>query len=341
MRISNAFLFVLLGALLVGALNAASRALGPPEGEERIVRELAAAKGRPLVVVGASTAHGIVLDRSCQDAGAFRSASDIFEAEAAVEHLLAADEAPRTWILVAAPGMTRNDSGSRAGYGSDHRKAFYRAFYQDGYRGVIGSDWRNLAIGLSLPALGDRAWQPHVRLLASQFGLPSRDPSPAGLLPMDRQMTAPELDRKAVTNAEIRKVETDRIAYYDGDLGDRVAQAFGRIAGTIRRSGGRVVIVSPPVSDASLEVMQRRHGDWTEEFAAAIAEARSQGALYVDTMSVPGISDRPGLFADPEHLNRLGSIEYSDLLAAKLFGRGLVASSATRCDRIEMQDGVR
>jgi hypothetical protein len=309
----NALLFIACGIMVVLLLNMASRALGPPRDELRYEAELTDLKGADLWVIGASTANGILPETLSADGGAFRSASDIFEAEAVVAHMLDAGHRPAAAIIVVGPGITRTDSGSRAGFRSDHRKEIYRVLYADGYRGLIGGDWRNLVSGLLVPALGDQAWREHV--LQAKAALTGRS-QPVALVPDTRRVMSEESLRSlARRNASIRTSEYDRIAYYDACLPVHVEFAMLRITDTLHRQGAKAIFVVPPFHKTAIEDLRKHNPDLLAELHTVLGRVRKTGATVVNQLDSVVISGQPQLFSDPEHLDRLGAVKFSALLA--------------------------
>ena len=336
MRRRTVLLFLAVGLALLAGVNIVNRMFGAPPEEARLVKKLKEATDQDLVVIGASTANDIFPEQLCPAASRLDIARDIFDTEAIVDFLIHEGHPPRLVIATAAPNLLYRDSGSRAGYGATRRRELYRAFHTLGYDGLIGNDWRNLAVARLMPALGVSGWRHAAGNVLAKLGHPLIEEK-IGEGPQATAMDIRLAGNVAREKFEIRRAQEKRIVYFDGAILDKTSAAIPRIARKLRQSGSTLVILFPPVHQASLQMLEEDGQDVRPRMDKVIDKARKEGAIFIDMFATKGVSEDDRLFSDPEHLNVRGAQLYSEILERELaerFKGEALCSESTAAARI-------
>jgi len=318
-----------LGFLLLMTLNGLSWLIDDT-GEHRQMRDaLPAIQGRDAVVLGGSIGVGIRLPQMCVDgADYYWNAQDLFEVAAVADLILDGPAPPKYWIIVAAPTAQSYDNGAPASERGGRRREFHRLLFRNGDFGMVGGDWRQVLITGLTPALGYDAWAGRFQMLRHQLGL-AEAPAPTDwaardLLTLDPARAAAEAE--AFTEQQAAHLE--RIAYYDGSIPRRAEQALIRMNQRIEASGGTMILVTPPMTEAVRESTVREMAEQVGGFEAMLARLAADGVVVSNHWRDPAFGRRYDLFADNQHLNGAGAAAYSRSLARELRDRDVLPPAA-------------
>ena len=319
-----------LGFLLLMTLNGLSWLIDDT-GEHRRMREaLPAVQGREAVTLGGSVGVGIRFPEMCVDgADYYWNGQDLFEVAAVADLILDGPAPPRYWIVVAAPTAQSYDNGAPASERGGRRREFHRLMFRHGRFGMVGGDWRQVLITALTPALGYDAWAGRFQTLRHRMGLaeappPSTDWAARDLLTLDAARAASEAE--VFTARQAARLE--RMAYYDGSIPRRAEEALRRMHRRIKASGGTMVLVMPPMTEAVRNQTERHMGRRVREFEAMTGRLAADGAVVSDHWRDPAFARRYDLFADNQHLNGAGAMAFSRSLARELRDRDILPAVA-------------
>jgi hypothetical protein len=317
-----------IGLLLLAALNWLARLPGGDWREREMRERLAAMPGRPAVSIGSSIANGFNMAQLCPSGLEYHLTQDAFEMQAAVDFALARPRPARLWIALVAPSIQSWDNGSPGAGWPGHRMTSYRALYSQGYRGLIGGDWRRALTANLMPAIGDEAWRPHMRWLfdlvrgrraEAPGGVPPGLADRAGWVAQMQERLDPRIAAAfANERAATRAANLRRIAYYTPDVERHASAALIDMNAAIRRSGGRLVVVVPPMTREAREATARHMPEQIGGLRSLLERLTRAGALVRDHWADPRFEGRYDLFRDNEHLNFAGGAAFSRILAADL-----------------------
>jgi hypothetical protein len=319
-----------LGFLLLMTLNGLSWLIDDA-GEHRQMRDaLPGLQGREAVTLGGSVGVGIRLPEMCLDgADYYWNSQDLFEVAAIADLILDGPAPPRYWIVVAAPTAQSYDNGAPASERGGRRREFHRLLFRNGDFGMVGGDWRQVLITALTPALGYDAWVGRFQVLRHQMGLGEPPPPPTDwaardLLTLDPARATPE----AEAFAERQAAHLERMAYYDGSIPRRAEEALLRMNRRIKASGGTLILVTPPMTEAVRDQTERNLARQVREFEAMTARLAADGAVVSDHWRDAAFAQRYDLFADNQHLNGAGAEAFSRSLAIELRSRGVLPAVA-------------
>ena len=268
------------------------------------------------------------------------NSQDLFEVAAVADLILDEPAPPKYWIVVAAPTAQSYDNGAPASERGGRRREFHRLLFRHGRVGMVGGDWRQVLITALTPALGYDAWTGRFQVLRHRMGLAEAPPLPTDwaardLLTLDPARAAAE----AETLTERQAAHLERMAYYDGSIPRRAEAALQRMHRRIKASGGTLVLVMPPMTEAVRNQTERDMGRRVREFEAMTARLAADGAVVSDHWRNPAFARSYDLFADNQHLNGAGATAFSRLLARELRDRGVLPAVACNCGQVAESAG--
>lgn len=321
-----------LGFLLLMTLNGLSWLIDDT-GEHRQMRDaLPAIQGREAVTLGGSVGVGIRFPEMCLDgADYYWNSQDIFEVAAVADLILDGPAPPRYWIVVAAPTAQSYDNGAAASERGGRRREFHRLLFRNGRFGMVGGDWRQVLITALTPALGYDAWAGRFQRLGHRMGLAGAPPPPTDWAARDLLTLDParaEAEAEAFTERQSEHLE--RMAYYDGSIPRRAEEALLRMQRRIAASGGTLILVTPPMTEAVRNQTERDLGGQVRAFEAMAGRLAAEGVVVSDRWRDPAFGRRYDLFADNQHLNGAGAEAFSRSLADELRDRGVLPPSACK-----------
>ncbi|HYC75176.1 hypothetical protein [Brevundimonas sp.] len=319
-----------LGFFLLMALNGVSWFVDDA-GEHRLMEAaLPRIQGRDAVTLGGSVGGAVRYPHMCVDgADYYWNAQDLFEVAAIADLILEGPEPPRYWIVVAAPTAQSYDNGAAASERGGRRREFHRLLFRHGRLGMIGGDWRQVLVTALTPALGYDAWGGRLHRLLHQMGLAAAPPPPPGLAARDGLRVDPaDAAREAEVSAELQAAHLERIVYYDGSIARRSEQALLGMNRRIRESGGTMILVVPPMTEAMRISTVRELGPEVRAFGGLLKRLAEDGVIVSDHWSDPAFGKRYDLFADNQHLNGAGAEAFSRMLGAELRARGVLPAAA-------------
>jgi hypothetical protein len=311
--------FFAIGLVLLAALNWLARLPGGDAREREMRARLTAISGHEAVSLGASTANGFDLSPLCLDALQYHLTQDVFEMAAVVDFTLSRPKPPRLWFAILAPTIQSFDNGSPGAGWPGQREASYRALYSDGYRGLIGGDWRHALTANLMPAMGDEAWRPHMRWLLGALGYGVDRGTPNDVV---MRMTVDPRRAEALGDefARSRAAVLRRIAYYSPGVPSRAADALLGMGEKIRRSGGQLVVIVPPMTRAAHQAAERHMPGELRGFQTLLGRLSAAGVAVRDHWRDPRFDGRYDLFHDTQHLNARGAALFSHIAAEELRG---------------------
>lgn len=330
-----------LGFLLLMTLNGLSWLIDDT-GEHRQMREaLPAVQGRDAVTLGGSVGVGIRLPEMCVDgADYYWNSQDLFEVAAVADLILDGPAPPKYWIVVAAPTAQSYDNGAPASERGGRRREFHRLLFRNGRFGPVGGDWRQVLITALTPALGYDAWAGRFQVLRHRMGLAEAPPPPTDWAARDRLTLDPaRATPEAKAFAERQAAHLERMAYYDGSIPRRAEEALLRMNRRIMASGGTLILVMPPMTEAVRDQTERNLGRQVREFEAMTARLAADGAVVSDHWRDPAFGRRHDLFADNQHLNGAGAAAFSRLLARELRDRDVLPAVACNYGQVAESAG--
>ncbi len=319
-----------LGFLLLMVLNGLSWIIDDT-GEHRQMREaLPAIQGREAVSLGGSIGVGLRFPEMCVDgADYFWNGQDLFEVEAVADLILDGPAPPRYWFVVAAPTAQSYDNGAQASERGGRRREFHRLLFRHGRFGMVGGDWRQVLITALTPALGYDAWAGRFQMLRHQMGLAEAPPPPTDRAARDRLTLDPaRAGPEAEAFTDRQAVQLQRMAYYDSSIPRRSEEALIRINQRIAATGGTMIVVTPPMTEAVRESTMREMGDQVRGFEAMLARLAEDGVVVSNHWRDPAFAESHDLFADNQHLNRAGAQVFSRSLADELRDRDILPAAA-------------
>lgn len=318
-----------LGFLLLMGLNGLSW-LGDDPSEQRQMRAaLPAIQGRDAVTLGGSVGVGVRYPQMCVDgADYYWNGQDLFEVVAVADLILDGPSPPRYWIVVAAPTAQSYDNGASGSERGARRREFHRLLFRHGRFGMIGGDWRQVLVTALTPALGYDAWGGRLHLLLHRMGLTAAPAAANGLAARDLIALDPSA---AAGEAEVfvdrQSAHIERMTYYDGTIARRSEAALSAMHRRIRASGGTLILVVPPMTEAVRTPTDRMLGRQVREFDAMTRRLAAEGVVVFDHWRDPAFGRRYDLFADNQHLNGAGAEAFSRSLAADMRSRGILPAS--------------
>ena len=347
--------FLGLGFLLLMALNGLSRLIDDGGEQSRMQAALHEVQGHDVVTVGGSIGGAIRYPEMCVDGADFYwDGQDLFEVAAVADLILDGPSPPRYWIVMAAPTAQSYDNGASASERGGRRREFHRLLFRNGRFGMIGGDWRQVLVTALTPALGYDAWGGRFHTLLHRAGL-----APAlrtGLDPetRDRLTVNPAVaDREAEAFTTRQAEHLERLAYYDDDIPRRTEETLKAMNRRIRASGGTMILVIPPMTEAVRTATEEALGGEVRDFEAIMGRLAAEGVIVSDHWRDPAFGRRYALFVDNQHLNGAGARAFSRSLGVELRGRGALPPAAcagaqpaeesgfTRPAGHERVDGVR
>lgn len=329
------FQFIGLGFLLLMALNALSWFLDDTSEQAQMRTALAAIQGRDAVTLGGSVGVGVRYPHMCVDgADYYWNGQDLFEVAAVADLILDGPAPPRYWIVVAAPTAQSYDNGAAASERGGRRREFHRLLFRHGRFGMVGGDWRQVLVTAVTPALGYDAWGGRFYMIRHRMGLAAAPPPTVDWAARDRLTLDPAVamsEAEAFTARQSKHLE--RIAYYDGSVARRSEQALQRMHRRIRESGGTMILVVPPMTEAVRTRTEQELGPQVRGFEAMTRRLAADGVVVSDHWRSPAFGRRYDLFADNQHLNGAGAEAFSRALAGELRDRGVMRAAACNSDQ--------
>lgn len=321
-----------LGFLLLMAVNGLSWLIDDT-GEQRQMRAaLPAIQKHDAVTLGGSVGVGVRYPHMCvEGADYYWNGQDLFEVAAVADLILDGPSPPRYWIVVAAPTAQSYDNGAAASERGGRRREFHRLLFRHGRFGMIGGDWRQVLVTALAPALGYDAWGGRFHRLRHRMGLAAAPPPPTDWAARDRVMLDGAVAMSEAEAFTARQSEhLERIAYYDRSVPRRSEQALVRMHRRIQASGGTMILVVPPMTEAVRVHTERVLGEQVRGFEAMTGRLAADGVIVSDHWRDPAFRRRYDLFADNQHLNGAGAEAFSRSLAVALRDRGVLPAAA--CD---------
>jgi len=318
-----------LGFGLLMALNALSWLVDDTGEHRRMRAALPAIQGRDAVTLGGSVGVGVRYPAMCVDgADYYWNGQDLFEVAAVADLILDGPSPPRYWIVVAAPTAQSYDNGAAASERGGRRREFHRLLFRHGRFDMIGGDWRQVLITALTPALGYDAWAGRFQTLGHRIGLadapPPPDPTARDLLTLDPAAASAEAE--AFTRRQAAHLE--RMTYYEDGVAARSEKALLRMHRRIRESGGTMILVVPPMTEAVRAATDREMSREVRGFKDMARRLAAEGVVVADHWRDPVFGRRYDLFADNQHLNGAGAEAFSRSLAAELRGRSVLPPTA-------------
>ena len=319
-----------LGFVLLMMLNGLSWLIGDGGEQGRMQAALREIEGRDAVTLGGSVGVGLRYPQMCVDGADFYwDGQDLFEVAAVADLILDQPAPPRYWIVVAAPTAQSYDNGASASERGARRREFHRLLFRHGRFDMIGGDWRQVLVTALTPALGYDAWGARFHALLHRIGLRGPPKPPVDLAARDlRRLDPGAAASEAEAFTERQADHLERLEYYDGSIPRRAEQAMIRMNQRIEASGGTMILVTPPMTEAVQESTVREMADQVLGFEAMLARLAADGAVVSNHWRDPAFGRRYDLFADNQHLNGAGAEAFSRLFAAELRDRGVLPAAA-------------
>lgn len=318
-------ILVVLGFLAcIGGLNALARWAEGPDQFADWQDELDRAGSAEIVVLGPSVAQHIYPDAMCSNGINLAAPwQDIYEAEALIDHLSAADTLPRLVIIGRLPGHYSNDNGADGTSRGNRRIHTYRNLQaRDDWR-LIEDDWQGAVRAFAFPVLGHDQWQSTWRLFKSRLAGEDRDmPDPAysqERLPDRRTDAALAQGFLAQRDRELSDMQK-----YDAAIAERSLRTALRLNARLRARGSQLVLVTMPVGPAMSAKAPSALADDLALTARIDGELEDAGAIVIDHLTGTPVSEHLANFRDAVHLNRDGGLAYSHYLATQLAALGVL-----------------
>ncbi|MCS6622567.1 hypothetical protein N0B44_06575 [Roseibacterium beibuensis] len=335
------FQFLGLGFVLLMMLNGLSWLIDDGGQQRRMQAALRDVEGRDAVTLGGSVGIGLRYPQMCVDGADFYwDGQDLFEVAAVADLILDRPNPPRLWIVVAAPTAQSYDNGASASERGARRREFHRLLFRHGRFGTIGGDWRQVLVTALTPALGYDAWAARFHTILNRVGLAAPAPQPDEAA-RDRRMLEPAAAAaSAEAFIEQQSAHLERMAYYDGSIPRRAEQALVRMNQRIASSGGTMILVTPPMTEAVRAETEREMGEQVRGFDAMLGRLAADGVAVSNHWRDPAFGRRYDLFADNQHLNGAGAKEFSRVFVRELRDRGVLPAVACNSGQGAVKGGL-
>lgn len=318
--------FFALGFVLLMGLNALGWSLGDRSEVADMEQALQEMDGREAVSLGGSIGRGVDFPGLCLDGTDFYwNGQDLFEAAAMATLMLEQPDPPRYWFVVAAPSAQSYDNGGPASERAGRRRDVYRLMFRHGRFGMIGGDWRQLAVTALTPALGYDAWGERFHQLAAWAGV--KAPLPRA---PDRRFDGDGTLDPATAAADAEAFSADqagnlsRVAYYDSSIPRRSTETLLELNRRVQAADGIMILVTPPMPSTIRESTRRVSPGQIEGFERMSARLARDGVVIANHWEAPEFSEAWDLFKDNQHLNNAGARLFSGHLSMTLRNSGVL-----------------